>query len=234
MNTTNSTQDETSQTQTSKTVLETIEQDLEETDKVELSDTQLTILGLSDDKNTSRVPTISTHRKVDPVKWALYDVSRIQGRDSGEFLAIERHTKQQGPKHTRYYAIGLGEISFTDIGTPSFEHLKQILTKKAIERDVEMISDKLLHDIQIELKKSAREFANIAVTESVWAAAYDGSNLWIEPETSRWEGINNIINDSEITEDQKRLLKEYGITPSQPNYLETTTSFGFVVAVDLE
>jgi hypothetical protein len=213
-------------------VLDSIDAALSDSKRVELTDEQMEALEIWTDDVGQRQPDIKSKKDVDPVSWSLYDVSDVGDRSRGEYLAVETHTKQQGNRYTRPYATGLGKVSF-DATVQDIDDLRDDIAEVCERRGVKMVDNSVLADLKEGLEVSSEEFAHIALEGNVWAAAFTGDTLYVEPEVSHWEGCGPIFDD--VSDLQEKAIREAGSGWStRLNYLDTNSSFFFQVEVTLE
>jgi hypothetical protein len=189
-------------------VLDRIETELGDDTKVELSDDDMAALGIWTDDTAGRHPAIATQKDADPVAWKLYDISDVDGRDLGEYLALEVHDKQQGPRYTRPYAVGLGRIQFEATGLPIAEEMQADVNEVAERRGVDPVDEPAMTRVRREMAEAAEEYADIALEGNAWAAAYDGRRLYVEPEVSRWEDFGRAFDGAELSEWQREAVRE--------------------------
>jgi hypothetical protein len=229
-----STADESTTDCTAADVLDEIEEALGEKNKFELTNEQMEVLGIWADYAATRQPVIKTAKAVDPVSWALYSVSDVDGRAQNEYLALEIHDKQQGERYTRPYATGLGQPSVESAGAPDLETMRKTVAEVADRRNVEMPENDELASIQGELERADCEYVDIALNEKVWAAAFTGGKLYIEPKVSRWEGFEHLFDHLELTEQQRKVIQEAASEwLDKPRHIDTTASFSFAADIEL-
>lgn len=229
------------QTETSAAaVLDEIEQELSNSDKVELTDEQMEALGLWGEHGPTRQATIRTKRDVDPVSRKVYDVSDVDGRQRFEFLVLEIHDKQQGDRYTRPYATGLGTASITPASNIDIDALRDRVQTEIDKFDdelgIEMPTDEQLEAVAEFVAESDEALADHALAgeRGVWAAAFTGSKLYVEPSDSRFVGFDHVASDIGLTDDQQRVIEDVAIEGETLRGYETNASFGFVAEVSFE
>jgi len=168
------------------------------------------------------------------VSWKLFDLSEFDGYSRGDYLALEVHDKQQGDRYTRPYATGIGSINTESARDTDIPELRSAVADVAANRDVDMLSDEQLAAILDELKRADTEYVDVALEGNAWAAAFDGSRLFIEPNTSRTEGFGYVFDEIGLSNDQQRVVEEALFNGENPRHIDSTSSFAFSAKVEFE
>lgn len=226
---------------TAAAVLDNIESELADSDKVELTDDQMQTLGLwSENAAPQRQATVSTSRDAAPVSHRIYDISDVDGRGRFEFLAVEIHDKQQGERYTRPYATALGSPTIeaaNDIDLDALRLRVQNEIDKFDDKDApEMLTTDQLEAVSEFIDESAEELADQALAgeRGIWAAAFTGSKLYVEPSDSRFVGFEHVADDIGLSENQQQVVQDVAIEGESLRAYDSTASFGFVTALTFE
>jgi len=174
--------------------------------KVEVADellVELDILTDSSQRLTShtRQPILKSTRDNLPIEYKLYDIS-----DGSEFnyIAIEQHSKQQGPRYNIPYIIGIGNLSIQTVHAPTVDEMQTDLKENArkLNIDVPVPSRKDIEKLREGIMITCEWYVNEKFESNIYSMVFDGTYVYITPSTGRWDGMNHIIRGSDVPDEE--------------------------------
>jgi len=190
--------------------LQTVADELHSNNKdvVEASDELLFELDILTDgyqrfKPRSRQPVLKSTRDNLPITYKLYDIS-----DSNEYsyVIIERQTKQhhKGPRYRRSYIHGIGSLHLETVHAPTVDEMQTDLKENArkIDVDVPVPSREDIERLREGITMTCEWYVNEEFESNIYSMVFDGTHVYITPSTSRWEGMDHIIRDSDVPDEE--------------------------------
>ena len=151
----------------------------------------------------TRQPVLKSTRDNLPITYKLYDIS-----DSNEYsyVAIERQSKQhhKGPRYRRTYIHGIGSLSLQTVHAPTVDEMQTDLKENArnYDDDVPVPSREDIERLREGITITCEWYVNEGFESNIYSMVFDGTSVYITPSTSRWEGMDHIIRDSDVPDEE--------------------------------
>jgi len=193
--------------------------------RTELTEGELTALNLTDDRRRHETRIVEGSHSVDPVRYAIHRFA------DGRCLDLERHTKQQGDKYTRWYATGVGDLNVEAVGLDGFGESLDDELAKAHDADLDVTIDDDLR-ARIEDYYESRAEDNVGyIGEGIWGA-YGGTYITMEAKdaTAGWDPLKR-----DLTEHQWHAARNAisDSRPSKQRHLDNTLAPEMKVRVEV-
>jgi len=191
--------------------LDTVADELQTTDTVEVSDELLYELDIWSEGHTTSVscrePVLKSKRDNIPVSYRVYDISDAREYDH---IALKIYDKQQGERYTVPLVIGLGEMELEEVHVPSVEEMQEDIDDVAAQYDVETETPArwTVSDLRTGMIETCKWFVSDEFQGNVYGMAFDGTDVYVTPQMSRWEGIEFVVEDSGVPDEHLWWLLE--------------------------